>query len=124
MNGSTGTDELRLGQRLDIAVEEEARLLAGRLVVMDRGTLPDPNGDPAAAVLVCGILVAMDGKPLMMPEPIAAAGSERWDVEVVVLARRRFVGTEAIHRGEIARVAMLGLNNDDYWDGLAASTWG
>ena len=120
MNGSTGTDELRLGQRLDLAVEEEARLLAGRLVVMDRGTLPDPNGDAAAAVLVCGILVSMDGKPLMMPETIAAAGSERWDVEVVVVARRRFVGTEAIHRGDIARVAMLGLNDDAYWD----SSWG
>jgi len=91
---------------------------------MDRGTLPDPNGNPAAAVLVCGILVALDGKPLMTPEAIAAGGSERWDVEVVVLARRRFVGTEAIHRGEIAQVALHGLNKDDYWDSPDASVWG
>ena len=64
--------------------------LAGRLVVLDRGALQNVEGEVAAAILAGGLLLAVDGEPLMgelVREQLY--GSELWEVEMEVTLRRR-----------------------------------
>lgn len=107
-------EEIAQGVRMSVAMEADAMLLMGKIIILDRGPATDviPN---THAILVGGVLVSEDGCPLSA-ETLDANGCEQWDVEIVLrpIAKRR--GLSATHRSTLGKLLINGLNEPGFWD--------